>query len=340
MSDKPLISVVIPVYKVEEYLNECVDSVTSQTYSNLEIILVDDGSPDSCPKICDQYKAQDSRIRVLHKANGGLSSARNAGTDIATGRYITFIDSDDYVSSDYIRQLYITLIDSKARISACKFSQKAASLTEGIITAHRIYTPKEAIMSAMKGGCTGVERTACAKLYDIGLFTGGIRYPEEMTCEDLAVMPEVFVKSGGVALADTIKYFYRQRESSIINSDFSIKDLDYYTALQRAREYACAIWPELDRYFRLDCISHTMRILRSVCGASQSRDIPYDKITADLIGKVEKRDIPAFMFWNVSPNKKLMVIITAFMPKLGMYIYGKLGRKKNSPISLRQGRFL
>ncbi len=98
MSDNPLISVVIPVYKVEPYLRECVDSVISQTYKNLDIILVDDESPDSCPAICDEYAERDSRVRVIHRKNGGLSAARNSGIDIARGEYITFIDSDDYVS--------------------------------------------------------------------------------------------------------------------------------------------------------------------------------------------------------------------------------------------------
>ena len=96
------VSVIIPVYKVEKYLEKCIDSVINQSYSNLEIILVDDGSPDNCGKICDKYAKKDNRIRVIHKTNGGLSDARNNGIKIATGNYIAFIDSDDYVTEDYI----------------------------------------------------------------------------------------------------------------------------------------------------------------------------------------------------------------------------------------------
>ena len=95
-----LISVIIPVYKVEEYLDECVLSVIRQTYANLEIILVDDGSPDNCPRMCDEWATKDSRIKVIHKENGGLSDARNAGLDAAEGQYIAFIDSDDYIKPD------------------------------------------------------------------------------------------------------------------------------------------------------------------------------------------------------------------------------------------------
>ena len=102
MIETPLISVIVPVYKVEPYLRKCVDSIINQTYKNLEIILVDDGSPDNCGVICDEYAAQDSRIRVIHKENGGVSSARNAGLDICTGDYIGFVDSDDWIESDWI----------------------------------------------------------------------------------------------------------------------------------------------------------------------------------------------------------------------------------------------
>ena len=98
MIDK--ISVIVPVYKVEQYLRKCVDSIIKQTYSNLEIILIDDGSPDNCPIICDEYAMKDNRVVVIHKKNGGLSDARNVGIAKSTGKYITFVDSDDYIASD------------------------------------------------------------------------------------------------------------------------------------------------------------------------------------------------------------------------------------------------
>ena len=103
MSDK--ISVIVPVYNVENYLRRCVDSIINQTYKNLEIILVDDGSPDNCPVICDEYAQKDSRIKVIHKENGGLSSARNCGMDMATGEYIGFVDGDDWIESDMYKFL-------------------------------------------------------------------------------------------------------------------------------------------------------------------------------------------------------------------------------------------
>ena len=110
MGDK--ISVIVPIYKVENYLHRCVDSIINQTYTNLEIILVDDGSPDNCPMICDEYAKKDSRIRIVHKKNEGVAVARNVGIDIATGKYIMFVDSDDFIENDMIKSMLYDLINN------------------------------------------------------------------------------------------------------------------------------------------------------------------------------------------------------------------------------------
>ena len=119
MNTYPLISIIVPIYKVEQYLGRCVESIVNQTYKNLEIILVDDGSPDNCPAMCDNWACKDARIKVVHKQNGGLSDARNAGMDIAKGEYIAFVDSDDYVRSDMYELLYNNMQENESDISAC-----------------------------------------------------------------------------------------------------------------------------------------------------------------------------------------------------------------------------
>ena len=124
--NKPLISVIVPIYKVERFLSACVNSIINQTYSNLEIILVDDGSPDKCPEMCDGYVKLDNRINVIHQENGGLSAARNAGIDFSHGDFLTFIDSDDFVVNNYIELLYDELLKFNADISIaafCKFAK-------------------------------------------------------------------------------------------------------------------------------------------------------------------------------------------------------------------------
>lgn len=116
-----LISVIIPVYKVEKYINRCVESVLVQNYHNIEVILVDDGSPDNCGIICDRYADKDSRVKVIHKTNGGLSDARNAGLNIATGQYICFIDSDDYIEKDMLKDMYDNIVRTGADITICNY---------------------------------------------------------------------------------------------------------------------------------------------------------------------------------------------------------------------------
>ena len=120
MEKEDLISIVIPVYKVEKYLEKCIESIINQTYKNLEIIIVDDGSPDNCPQMCDEFAKSDKRIKVIHKENGGLSDARNAGIDIATGKYITFVDSDDYITNDYVEYMYNLIKKYNTKIATCE----------------------------------------------------------------------------------------------------------------------------------------------------------------------------------------------------------------------------
>ena len=122
-NEEKLISIIVPIFRVQKYLNKCVDSILNQSYSNIEVILVDDGSDDNCPQICDQYKKCDDRVVVIHKQNGGLSSARNAGLNIARGEYVGFIDSDDYIDENMFKILYRNMILAQADISICGFFQ-------------------------------------------------------------------------------------------------------------------------------------------------------------------------------------------------------------------------
>ena len=119
---KPLISIIVPIYKVEKYLKKCIQSIMNQTYLNFELILVDDGSPDDCPMICDNYAKLDNRIVVLHKQNGGLSDARNAGLDVARGEYIGFVDSDDFIANNMYEKLLSGLLAEDADMAVCNFS--------------------------------------------------------------------------------------------------------------------------------------------------------------------------------------------------------------------------
>ena len=226
----PLISVIVPVYKVEAYLPACVDSILAQTFSDFELILVDDGSPDACGAICDSYAHMDSRIRVVHQKNGGLSAARNAGLDAAIGKYVTFVDSDDVIMQDYLRELYLAITKNDAEVACCKFQnfegdKPDAESTESISEIHiKVMTGHEAVLSIYNA--TGeVNVNAYGKLFMVTLFCGK-RFPVGKLHEDQALIPIVLCEAEAVAAADVRGYFYRQRPGSIMQKAFSQKRFD------------------------------------------------------------------------------------------------------------------
>lgn len=212
-----LISVIIPIYKVEPYLEHCIDSVLKQAYASLEIILVDDGSPDNCPKICDEYAQKDPRIKVIHKENGGLSDARNAGLDICTGDYIFFLDSDDWISKDCIQILEETAKANDYDIIVGNFRkvyQKSGISDDIHHPQHRELKPTQAIENLI--GPNGLTfTTAWGKLYKRHIWKD-IRFPKGKLYEDAYVSHLLYAKSKTIAFIDTPLYFYLQRSDSIL----------------------------------------------------------------------------------------------------------------------------
>ncbi len=234
----PLISVIVPVYKVEPYLKKCVDSILAQTYLNLEIILVDDGSPDSCGAICDSYAAQDSRIQVIHKPNGGLSDARNAGLDIATGEYIGFVDSDDYIAPTMYAQLLDGLVSAQADMAVCQ----GVIVKEGEDAVFS-QTSNQQILPAGTGSFAMIYNRAFTvnawnKLYHRDLFAG-IRYPVGLLYEDLATTYLLTDRAKTVVCLDGKLYAYVQRGGSIMNqTGFHMKQDKIKIVRQMWQHYA------------------------------------------------------------------------------------------------------
>ena len=221
--ESELISIVVPVYKVEEYIRECIDSILCQTYSNFELILVDDGSPDNCGEICDNYAKIDNRIRVIHKENGGLSDARNVGIDIAKGKYITFVDSDDYISKEYLSELYRTAIESGADIVQGAESQQPEML-DHVKEYQMVEFPS---MQALKDMFLfdKVQVMAWAKLYKSYLFQE-IRYPTGKVNEDNFTTYKLIVNAKTVVCIPRIIYYYRVNPTGIMNKKFSESRFD------------------------------------------------------------------------------------------------------------------
>ncbi len=256
-----LISVIIPIYKVEEYLDECVCSVVNQTYTNLEIILVDDGSPDNCQQMCDEWACKDSRIKVIHKANGGLSDARNAGIDAATGEYIAFVDSDDFIRPDMLERLHAASVKESADIAAC-----------GILTCGgakqtawgcRDFAGSSEQILALLYDDTAYPVAAWNKLYRSSCWKV-LRFPVGKICEDAFTTYQVIHGASRIVMLPEALYCYRIRPGSIMTSSFSLKKMDEEEAWRCNYQFVEKYYPRLkkkafDFYLqRVNVLIHTM----------------------------------------------------------------------------------
>lgn len=217
-------SVIVPVYNVEPYLRECIDSVLSQTYRDFELILVDDGSPDNCGAICDEYAAKDDRIRVIHQEQSGVSVARNAGLDAARGEYIAFVDSDDWIFPNYLSYLMRAIEENQADISVVGFQRFADEPPSADSIAYSVKNIKTGIESCfMLYTDEGVVYTIpCGKIYRAALFTD-IRYPIGRIHEDEATTYKLLYKARKVVALDATLYCYRVNPESIMGVKFSLK---------------------------------------------------------------------------------------------------------------------
>ena len=230
-----LISIIVPVYKVEEYLARCVDSILSQSYRQLEIILVDDGSPDASGEICDAYAQRDDRIKVIHKINGGLSDARNAGIAQASGSYLTFLDSDDWIHESYITYLYELLKVNDADISLCNFlkTTKEEVPVEPIQGSEAVLSNEAVLERYIDLGDDFHPQLvmACGKLFKAKLFDT-IRFPVGRLHEDEFTTYKLFHFAKKSVLSTKPLYYYWQREDSIMGLGFKTKNkMDYLDAL-------------------------------------------------------------------------------------------------------------
>lgn len=233
---QPLVSIVVPVYKVEKYLDRCVESLVRQTYSNLEIILVDDGSPDKCPGMCDEWAEKDKRIKVIHQKNGGVSAARNNGMDLATGEYLLFVDSDDYVSVKLVAKAIHRLLSEKAdiviyehandygnRIEEAKFGAEYIENTEKLI--------EDFVWDHIP--CYVWSVVVKRKLWD------GVKYPICTNFEDIVAWFDVAIKASKIVLLNEVLYYYNCANiNSITTYTSSLNKLGMFLAWQKRLEYA------------------------------------------------------------------------------------------------------
>lgn len=253
-----LISIIVPVYNVAPYLDRCVQSLVDQTYPELEILLIDDGSTDTSGVLCDAWAAKDHRIKVIHKPNGGLSDARNAGLKAATGNFISFVDSDDWVHRCFIQYLYDTLISHNADISACEVTLCTDSVADMHDTSNYeigTYTPEEALKTLIEG--RGFRATVWNKLYRYSLLKNET-FPLGRFHEDEFFTYRILSKATHLVFLDIPLYYYFQRDTSIMRS-IDIRHIDaldaYWQRLIYFREYFPLLYEQDRITFCVSCVN-------------------------------------------------------------------------------------
>ncbi len=318
MMQNDLISVIIPVYNVEKYLVRCVDSIRAQTYSHLEILLIDDGSTDSSGVLCDETAKEDKRIRVIHQKNGGLSSARNTGMAHAKGKYISFVDSDDWAKPDMIEYLYSLIQKFHCRMSVCKnvvvkngheyssdagceFKLSAHDCIESLLYNKEIAGP-----------------SAWAKLYESSLFDT-IKWPEGKLFEDIGTMHQLFEKSGMAACGGLSKYYYFIRDDSITTSSFSRRKLDMLEMTDKMTRDVLAWYPDLKRgVLRCRVYARFSTLNRMITGAG---DKEYVKERNEIIGFIKQHAFEVLLDSKTPKRDRIAILSLLLSVRLYSFLW-------------------
>lgn len=310
----PLISVIVPVYKVEPYLERCVNSIRNQTYQNLEIILVDDGSPDRCGEMCDAFGKQDSRIRVFHKENGGQSSARNLGLDNITGEYVGFVDSDDWIEPDMYQHLYELMKQNQAQIACCGVQK---DFPDGRVSYFNtkypvetdicVYNRKEALLEMLYN--TRLTYSPCDKLYHKDVFVG-LRMTEGQIYEDMEILPKWVERATAVVYDPTPKYHYIMTESSTIRGTYNLRRMrEADVAFAKAEDYKIR-YPELYDVAMARYIVTCLSVVYFSCGVDECAQRRNELI------KQLRGDVPRSVREALSKPEKLKLTVFRFNPFL------------------------
>ncbi len=319
-----LISIIVPVYKVEKYLYRCIDSIINQTYKNLEIILVDDGSPDKCGMICDEFALKDERIKVIHQENGGLSAARNAGLDIAQGTFITFVDSDDTIAQDSIATLYCAAAENDADITMMNMKYVTEDdeqyKTEDERHNKNIQLPQTFAINNrdfIEGICRyKYSCSFCDKLFRTKIFKN-YRFTVNKTNEDLLLLTTILLNEGyDILHINYVGYYYLRRQNSITTTKFSksITDtvLNSITLLDTARR--CR--PELESCLS-ELVLYQCRTYLIILPKQQLSDFRKEyTLAVSTIRKLRRYILKAFF----KKRDKLFLYLVCISPSLARKI--------------------
>lgn len=316
--EKDLISIIIPVYNTEKYIRRCLDSILAQTYKNYELLLIDDGSEDASGCICDEYALKDDRIKVIHQENEGSATARNRGLEIAKGEFIGFIDSDDYVETDFYETLHELISETQADVSMVSYNfvkdgvyaQKTTSGTKNVVTR------KKAVMQLLYDDV--FQNFVWNKLYRTRLFTD-IRFPYGVIYDDINIMYKIFKKMNKIAYLDVPKYYYFFNDNGMTNTKNHKKFVDETTAiitrfhevnkdfpsLSETNSYSLCLWmTRIYKYMILEEDSNDMffkqhiSLLREVC--EKHMEFIMQRLNS------EKRMLLLLLLWDVDRGRTIV----------------------------------
>lgn len=332
--DNYLISVIVPVYQVENYLERCIDSILKQTYDNFEIILIDDGSKDESSNICDRYAQKDSRIRVFHKKNGGLASARNKGIEEAKGDWYCFIDSDDYIKEDYLEYLLYLCIKNNADIACCNYDivyEGISNIDKNIKLdqqkKNQIYSSEEFTYLLV---CDKIANYAWNKLYKATLWKN-VRFDENYRIyEDMVTLYKVAVEIGKAVFGCESKYFYIQRNSSLLHTNKELGNLlDYFNVLENQELYIKqnSIRTSKPIPFKLLRLENYRRYINYCIEYNKKINFKI-KDMSDILK--DKRQIIKFLFYGDIFNLKSIISNTILLCSIDLYIKQRLKRRKKN----------
>ena len=263
MESRIKISVIVPVYNIAPYVAKCIESLLEQTFSGIEIILVDDGSTDGSGRICDEYRQKDSRIHVIHKENGGISSARNAGIAAASGKYIGFVDGDDWVSGEMYQELYDLAESEKAQIVSCRYREVYGEDDGVAAGGERTFSSLSQKTALKRFFLRQISESVWDKLFLRSMFSD-IRFPEGEINEDTCVVVRLLMQSRKVVFLDRELYFYRKRTGSITRSGYSQAFQIVTCHLSQIASWIMKDNPDLAPYMKIFCGVHYYFLLLSI----------------------------------------------------------------------------
>lgn len=325
---RSLVSVIVPVYNVEEYIGRCIDSILSQTYESIEIILVDDGSTDESGKLCDEYAAQDKRIRVIHQENAGQAAARNRALEVMKGDWIAFVDSDDFICDAFIERMLGYGISYDADIVSCRWKEG----TEDQLASPRkvlekenfkVYLGKECYINYFTSKKLPALESLNVKLFKADIFKDR-RFIVGRLMEDMAIMHQLFDCAGKVVFADEPLYYYFRTAGSTIRGKFTIKKLSAIKSYEERLDYFYNVggkdlWGRALQQYQ-DTLFRYYYLIRRDCRASKKAE----KAQRILLGKIRRNDVQLQQQPNVSKIVKVLSRLGTFCPYLAGYLSDKL----------------